>query len=41
MIYEFTMADEVVRGGVLIEKRDLESGLLDSPGRGQPGWDPV
>ena len=28
MIYEFTMADEVVRGGVLIEKRDLESGLL-------------
>ena len=28
MIYEFTMANEVVRGGVLIEKRDLESGLL-------------
>ena len=28
IIYEFTMADEVVRGGVLIEKRDLESGLL-------------
>ena len=28
VIYEFTMADEVVRGGVLIEKRDLESGLL-------------
>ena len=23
VIYEFTMADEVVRGGVLIEKRDL------------------
>ena len=28
VIYEFTMADEVVRGCVLIEKRDLESGLL-------------
>ena len=28
IIYEFTMADDVVRGGVLIEKRDLESGLL-------------
>ena len=28
IIYEFTMANEVVRGGVLIEKRDLESGLL-------------
>lgn len=28
IIYEFTMADEVMRGGVLIEKRDLESGLL-------------
>ena len=28
IIYEFTMADEVARGGVLIEKRDLESGLL-------------
>ena len=28
IIYEFTMADEVLRGGVLIEKRDLESGLL-------------
>ncbi|MFQ6891749.1 MAG: VaFE repeat-containing surface-anchored protein [Acutalibacter sp.] len=28
VIYEFTMADEVVRGGVLIEKRDLESDLL-------------
>lgn len=28
IIYEFTMTDEVVRGGVLIEKRDLESGLL-------------
>ena len=28
IIYEFTMMDEVVRGGVLIEKRDLESGLL-------------
>ena len=28
VIYEFTMADEVVRGGVLIEKRDLGSGLL-------------
>ena len=28
VIYEFTMADEVIRGGVLIEKRDLESGLL-------------
>ncbi len=28
VIYEFTMADEVVRGGVLIEKRDLESELL-------------
>ena len=28
VIYEFDMADEVVRGGVLIEKRDLESGLL-------------
>ena len=28
VIYEFTMANEVVRGGVLIEKRDLESGLL-------------
>ncbi|MFR3237830.1 MAG: VaFE repeat-containing surface-anchored protein [Acutalibacter sp.] len=28
IIYEFTMADEVVQGGVLIEKRDLESGLL-------------
>lgn len=28
VMYEFTMADEVVRGGVLIEKRDLESGLL-------------
>ena len=28
IIYEFTMADEVVRGGILIEKRDLESGLL-------------
>ena len=28
VIYEFTVADEVVRGGVLIEKRDLESGLL-------------
>ena len=28
IIYEFVMADEVVRGGVLIEKRDLESGLL-------------
>ncbi len=28
VIYEFTMADEVVRGGILIEKRDLESGLL-------------
>lgn len=28
MIYEFTMSDEVARGGVLIEKRDLESGLL-------------
>ena len=28
IIYQFTMADEVVRGGVLIEKRDLESGLL-------------
>ncbi len=28
VIYEFAMADEVVRGGVLIEKRDLESGLL-------------
>ena len=27
-IYEFTMSDEVVRGGVLIEKRDLESGLF-------------
>ena len=28
IIYEFTMADEVARGGILIEKRDLESGLL-------------
>ena len=28
IIYEFVMADEVVRGGILIEKRDLESGLL-------------
>ena len=28
VMYEFTMADEVARGGVLIEKRDLESGLL-------------
>ena len=28
IIYEFVMADEVVWGGVLIEKRDLESGLL-------------
>ena len=28
IIYEFTMADEVARGGVLVEKRDLESGLL-------------
>ena len=28
IIYEFTMANEVVRGGVLIEKRDLESELL-------------
>ena len=28
IIYEFVMANEVVRGGVLIEKRDLESGLL-------------
>ena len=28
VIYEFAMADEVMRGGVLIEKRDLESGLL-------------
>lgn len=28
IIYEFVMADEVVRGGVLIEKRDLESSLL-------------
>lgn len=28
IIYEFIMANEVVRGGVLIEKRDLESGLL-------------
>ena len=28
VIYEFTMSDEVVRGGVLIEKRDLESGLF-------------
>ena len=28
VIYKFTMANEVVRGGVLIEKRDLESGLL-------------
>ena len=28
IIYEFVMVDEVVRGGVLIEKRDLESGLL-------------
>ena len=28
IIYEFTMEDEVMRGGVLIEKRDLESGLL-------------
>ena len=28
IIYEFAMANEVVRGGVLIEKRDLESGLL-------------
>ena len=28
IIYEFTMADEVARGAVLIEKRDLESGVL-------------
>ena len=28
IVYEFVMADEVMRGGVLIEKRDLESGLL-------------
>ena len=28
ILYKFTMADEVARGGVLIEKRDLESGLL-------------
>ena len=28
VIYEFTCPNEVVRGGVLIEKRDLESGLL-------------
>ena len=28
VIYEFVATDEVVRGGVLIEKRDLESGLL-------------
>ena len=28
IIYEFTMANEVVRGGILIEKRDLESELL-------------
>lgn len=28
IIYEFVMADEVARGGVLVEKRDLESGLL-------------
>ena len=28
IIYEFTIANEVVRGGILIEKRDLESGLL-------------
>ena len=28
VIYEFVAADEVARGGVLIEKRDLESGLL-------------
>ena len=28
VIYEFTCPNEVVRGDVLIEKRDLESGLL-------------
>lgn len=28
VMYEFIMANEVVRGGILIEKRDLESGLL-------------
>ena len=28
VIYRFTCPNEVVRGGVLIEKRDLESGLL-------------
>ena len=28
VIYEFVAADEVARGGVLVEKRDLESGLL-------------
>ena len=33
IIYKFVMADEVVRGGVLIEKRDLESGLLTPLGR--------
>ena len=32
IIYEFTMANEVVRGGILIEKRDLESGLLTPQG---------
>ena len=31
----------MVRGGVLIEKRDLESGLLTPLGWGQPGWHPV
>ena len=41
IIYEFTMADEVARGGVLIEKRDLESGPAHASGRGKPGWHPL
>lgn len=35
IIYEFVMADEVVRGGVLIEKRDLESGCYCQAKLGQ------
>ena len=41
VIYEFTCPNEVVRGGVLIEKRDLESGLLTPLGRGQSGRNPI
>ena len=39
IIYEFTMADEVARGGVLVEKTGPGVRPAHASGRGKPGRD--